>query len=951
MKKYLLSFSGLAAFLLVTSCATMLPTMPDGIKTVENVRASNDTLVVPYEKLLLDNGLTVLLHHDNSDPIVHVNVTYHVGSGREELGKSGFAHFFEHMMFQGSKNVGDEQHFKIVSEAGGTLNGTTSIDKTNYYQTVPKNHLEKMLWLESDRMGFLLPAITQESFEVQRATVKNERGQNFDNKPYGMIGERNAEALYPYGHPYSWPTIGYTADLNQVDVNDLKAFFKRWYGPNNATITIGGDFNRAQTLEWVVKYFGTIPRGPEVRDLEKTKVALDSDRYVSFEDNITLPLIRKSWPTVYARHEDEAPLDVLMSIIGTGKTSLLYKNMVKNGYAVQAGAGHGCSELSCTFTVLALPSPAKGKSLADLDQMIAETFEEFERRGVNQTDVDRMKIGIRKGFIYGLESVQGKVSNLARWETFDNNPNLAQAELDRYANVTTEDVMRVYRQYIKGKPSVTLSVVPKGHKDKVAMADNWSPAKRSLPQSTSQNLGAHQNVIKDSFDRSVQPPSTQVPTVTVPTLWYTKLDNGIKVSGTVSTEIPTTAITVRMKTGQKDEPIDKLGLAGLTAAMMEQASKNNTAEDLAGKLQLLGSTVGFGSGTDATILSISSLTENLDATLQIAHEKLMQPGFKQDDFDRLKNQTLEGIRSAKKKATSNAGSALSLLLYGRGNAFAYPGAGLEETVSKLTLDDVKQYYKKHYSADIAEIITVSDLSEADITKRLSIFNDWQKTPVQNAAIYPYPELAGGTLYLIDKPDAAQSEIRIAKRSLTYDATGENYLTKLIAYSLGGAFNSRINLNLREDKGYTYGANAGFSGSKYAGSFTARAGVKRGATKDAIIEFFSEIDGFAKTGMTQEELDFTKSAKGQKDAGAYETAAQKLGLIGHLLNYDLPQSYKTEQKEILDGLTVADTKRLANTHLQSKDMIIVVVGDKAKIISDLQTLPYKIVEVDELGRVK
>ncbi|PHR59912.1 MAG: peptidase M16, partial [Robiginitomaculum sp.] len=228
MKKYLLNFSCAAALLLMSGCATMPSSLPDGVSFVEKASASKDTLVVPYEKLKLDNGLTVLLHHDASDPIVHVNVTYHVGSNREELGKSGFAHFFEHMMFQGSKNVGDEQHFKIVSEAGGTLNGTTNLDKTNYYETVPKNHLEKMLWLEADRMGFLLPAITQESFEVQRATVKNERGQNYDNKPYGLVREKNSQALYPYDHPYSWPTIGHTADLNRVDVNDLKAFFKRW---------------------------------------------------------------------------------------------------------------------------------------------------------------------------------------------------------------------------------------------------------------------------------------------------------------------------------------------------------------------------------------------------------------------------------------------------------------------------------------------------------------------------------------------------------------------------------------------------------------------------------------------------------------------------------------------------------------------------------------------------
>ncbi|MDH5434728.1 MAG: insulinase family protein, partial [Gammaproteobacteria bacterium] len=537
-----------------------------GVNFVEEVKPESGKVVIPYKKYVLDNGLTVVLHEDNSDPLVHVDVTYHVGSAREEIGKSGFAHFFEHMMFQGSEHVGDEEHFKIVTESGGTLNGSTNMDRTNYYQTVPSNQLEKILWLEADRMGFLLDAVTQEKFEIQRETVKNERGQRIDNTPYGRFFERISQALYPEGHPYSWLVIGYMEDLNRVNVNDLKSFFLRWYGPNNATITIGGDINVAQTLQWVKKYFGTIPKGPEVVDVEIPLVSLEEDRYTSMEDNVQLPRIDIVFPTVKVNHPDQPALNLLAFILGEGKDSLLYKNLVKSEIAVNVYSVQPCSELSCNFYLGAFVNKKSGKSLADVETIIKNTLLEFEERGVEPDDLIKLKSKLESLSIFGLQSVRGKVTRLAYYETFLDTPNGIEHEIARYNAVTKEDVMRVYNQYIKNNGAVIMSIVPNGELDMIAAEDNFKvPAIKIVEQSDTSADDLVLRIAKDDFDRSKMPSATASKAVDVPPMWKDGLKNGIRVLGTQSTETPTTAMMIKIPAGHYYEQKEKSGLSSMMA--------------------------------------------------------------------------------------------------------------------------------------------------------------------------------------------------------------------------------------------------------------------------------------------------------------------------------------------------------------------------------------------------
>jgi len=924
-------------------------TLPAGVTLLETVTKKGDEVVIPYKKYKLDNGLTVVLHQDKSDPLVHVDVTYHVGSGREDIGKSGFAHFFEHMLFQGSKNVKDEQHFGLITESGGTLNGTTNGDRTNYFETVPSNQLEKMLWLESDRMGYFLngPAVGEKAFEVQRETVKNERGQRVDNQPYGLLFERVGEAMFPEGHPYSWSTIGYLEDLDRADINDLKRFFLKWYGPNNATLTIGGDLDETETLEWVRKYFAPIPSGPEVGNPEYVPVTLDADRYISLEDkNARLPLLFMSWPTVHANHPDEAPLDVLQNIMGGGQTSLLYKNLEKPGLTVQAASGHQCREISCSFTLFALANPARVKSLADMESVIRESLVEFEGRGVEDDDLTRVKADIVSGMIYGLESVRGKISQLAAYQTFRDNPNGIADDIARYEGVTKADVMRVYNKYIKEKPAVIMSIVPEGRLDAIAKADTWERYERTLPPATEAEP-FEWTPPEDNFDRSIIPPAGPNPSIKAPDVYNASV-NGIPVLGALNNEVPTTTVSVRIKTGQMHEPMDKLGLAAMTAAMLGEATTESTAEELSNRLDKLGSAVTFNSGDTFTTMRIRSLSKNLDETVAIAMEKLLKPKFDEADFKRNQANTLQGIRQAKKQPAQTASEIFNKVMYGTDNNFAFSNAGTEETAQNITIEDVKAFYDTHYSPKIASIIAVSDLGESALTKALAPLKDWEGGDVPAVKANPFPELDAKTIYFVDQPGAPQSEIRIGKRALPFDATGEYYKSGIMNFMLGGAFNSRINLNLREDKGYTYGARSFFNGDETRGWYRAGAGVRADSTAASIKEFVSEISKYHSQGVTPEELEFTKSAMGQRDARAYETPGQKLGFLGRMMTYDLKPSFVDDQADILQGMSKADVDALASKHLNLDDMIMVVVGDKAKYMDEVKALGYPVVEIDANG---
>lgn len=921
-------------------------------KLVETVAKKGNEVVIPFKKFVLPNGLTLIVHEDHSDPIVHVDVTYHVGSAREEIGKSGFAHFFEHMMFQGSDNVADEQHFKIITEAGGTLNGTTNRDRTNYFETVPSNQLEKMLWLEADRMGFLLDAVTQKKFEVQRATVKNERGQNYDNRPYGLVGEFSSKNFYPYGHPYSWLTIGYIEDLNSVNANDLKNFFLRWYGPNNAVVTVGGDVNTDDVVKLVEKYFGTIPKGPEVLPVKVPAVKLEKDRYVSMMDNYAkTPTLRIMFPTVPSYNNDEAALDCLAEIIGQGKNSILYKNLIKTQKASGASAFNSSSELAGEFTLSVTPFP--GQKLSDMEKMVRESLAEFEKRGVTDEDIEKFHSSAESSTINGMESVSRKVSQLAAYYTFTGDANYVGKELKRYTTVSKEDVMRVYNKYIKGKYSLTVSVVTKGEENNKAKADNYDAKKDANYHAPDYGYNGLKYVkAKDNFDRSKIPGNGPSPVVKVPDYWTETLPANMKVIGAKSDEIPVVSILMHFDGGRimESKMPEKAGLVSMFADMMDEDTKNYTAEAFSVELDKLGSSISIGADFDGINVSVRSLRKNLDKTLSLVEERLLNPKFTEEAFANIKKRSIEGVKNAMVRPNYIASVVYDKLMYGKDNVLGWSANGTEKTLNNIQLADIQAYYDSYVSRNSAEVIVVGDISKDEVLSKIGFLNKLNDKPVTLPGIPAAAEVEKTKIYFIDVPKAAQTEFRIgAVTNIHYDAFDVYFKSTIMNFPFGGAFNCRLNLDLREERGWTYGARSSFNGDKYTGSYTFSAGIKAAATDSALTDIVKLWKEYRVGGMTEEELAFTKNSMVQSDARKYESQMQKAGFLSRILDYNLSSDYTKKQNDILMSMKVTDLIKFTHTTLPSIDKVnIVLVGDKARVFDGLKKSGFEVVELDRDG---
>lgn len=905
--------------------------------------AKGPSFKIDYEKFTLPNGLDVIFHIDRSDPIVAVSLTAHVGSAREKEGRTGFAHLFEHLLFLESENLGKGGLDKLSARIGGSgANGSTSRDRTNYLQTVPNDALEKMLWAEADKLGWFINTVTEPVLAKEKQVVKNEKRQSYDNQPYGHTQYVIDKALYPKDHPYNWQVIGSLEDLQNAELEDVKEFFRKWYVPNNVTLTVAGDFDPVQAKKWVEKYFSEIKRGPEVEPLVKRPGVVKETVKFYHEDNFArLPELTYAWPAVDQYNPDSFALNVLIQYLSNGKKAPLYRVLVEDKKLTSnVGMYNYASELAGQIQLEV--RAFAGKDLDDVAKAIDEAFALFEKEGISQKDLDRIKAGQETQFYNSLSSVLGKGVQLTQCSIFAGDPGCITKNIAAIQAVTPADVKNVYEKYIKGKNYVATSFVPKGA---TALALEGSkvaevviePIVQGAEDAVDPNVNAEYKKTPSSFDRSVEPPYGKSPELKIPTVWQSKLKNGLRVYGIENAEVPLVQFEIIIDGGQLLEPADKQGVASLTARLMNYGTKNKTPQELEEAIQQLGASIGFSGGKEGITVRATTLARNYDATLALVQEMLLEPRWDAKEFDLLKQSTVSQIRQMSANPNAIAQEKFNELAYGKGNVFAKAAIGTIDSVNGITLDDLKAYYEKNLSPSVARMHVVGDIGKSKVTASLKGLNsNWKKKDVKLPSFTLPAAPSRAQIYFYDVPNASQSVLRIGYPALKetdadfYPATVANYILG------GGGFASRLTQELREGKGYTYGINSNFSGSSNSGLFTIGSGVRSNVTLESLQLVKSILEAYPKT-FSDQDLETTKGFLVKSNARAFETSNAKLGMLDKISSYGWKPDYVKSREGIVKAMTVDRINTLSGKYFDPNKMIWVVVGDAKTQLPRLKEL--------------
>ncbi len=932
---------------MIAASFTMVSCKKEGGQSEESAKLSID-----FEKYELENGLDVVLHQDKSDPIVSVAIQYGVGSNREKTGRTGFAHLFEHMLFQESENVAQDQFFKKIQDAGGTLNGGTWKDGTIYYEVVPKNAMEMVLWLESDRMGYFINTVTESAFYNQQEVVQNEKRQRVDNRPYGHTNWVLDKNIYPEGHPYNWQVIGELVDLQNATVDDVKEFYDRFYGPNNATLVIAGDFETEDAKALVEKYFGEIQRRQEVEPMEPMPVTISETKRLYHEDNFaTAPQLNMVWPTLEQYTDDAYALDFLAQILSSGKKAPMYKVLVKEkDLTSRTTAYNNSQELAGEFHIIITAND--GKNLNDVEQAIFESFDLFEEEGITDRDVERIKAGLETQFYNGISSVLGKSFTLAQYNVFAGDPGFIEKDIENIKKVTKEDIMRVYEAYIKDKPYVVTSFVPKGQMELIAENSSVAPVvEEEIKENVEKTvIDSNEEIAKtpSKIDRASEPAQGPSPQLNIPSSWNAELANGMKVYGIEQNEIPTVNFSLVIEGGHLLDDMEKNGVANLMTDIMMEGTVNKTPEELEEEIEMLGASINMYTTRESIVIQGNTLVRNFDKTMALVEEILLEPRWDEEEFDRIKTATINQIQRSAANPNAVAGRVYSKLLYGKDHIFSYPTTGTEESVAALTIDDLKAFYEKNFSPSVSRFHVVGKINQENALANLeNLGNNWAAKDVTIPEFPIANNRDKSSLYFVDIPNAKQSVINIGYIGIP--RTHEDfYPVEVMNYKLGGSFSGNVNLILREEKGYTYGARTRFSGTKIPGTFTASSSVRTNTTGESVEIFRDEITKY-KEGITPEDLEFTKNALIKSNARRFETQFSLMGMLQEMSAYGLNPNYIEDEEAVIRNMTLEQHKELANKYLDESIMAYLVVGDATTQFTQFKEMGFdEVLLVDREG---
>lgn len=907
--------------------------------TACNNKQSDEKLSISFEKYTMPNGLQVVLHADHSDPVISYAIMYHVGSSREVPGRTGFAHLFEHLLFSGSENVPSGKFDRIIESTGGTNNGFTSKDVTTYFEIFPKNALEKVLWLESDRMGFFINSVTQRSLAIQQNVVQNEKRQGEDNSPYGFTDYVISKNLYPANHPYNWEVIGEMEDLKNASLDDVKKYYGNFYGPNNATLVLAGDFNTDSVKVLLNKYFGEVKSHGEVPARSAMVPVIDKTVKLYHEDNFAnVPELTLVWPVPQSYQKDSYALDFLARILADGKKAPLYKVLVKEKKLTSsANAYNNAQELAGEFTISIRAN--EGKDLKEIENAVSEAFDRFEKDGITEKDVERVKASMEKGFYSGITSVFGKSLQLAFYNTFLNDPGFIEKDIENIKAVTTDDVKAAYEKYIKGKPHVVSSFVPRGHPEMVA--ENSVPAgikEENINEATqveiAQNSGEQVVKTPSPIDRTVEPAAGTDPEIKIPAVWKATLENGIQISGIENKELPLAEIRLSIEGGIKQDNIQLPGVANMVANVLPQGTKNKTPEELEEEIELLGSSINVNAGKEEISVSASSLSRNFDKTVGLMKEILLEPRWDSAEFIIAQTRNRNRIIQAEAQPRSVASLLFNKLLYGNDNIFGYSSLGTRQSIDKITIDDLKSFYTSNFSPSVTKIQVAGNVSREQALKAFEpLGKEWKEKEV---AINKYelpknPEKS--QIYFYDIPGSRQSVIYIGYLALSRNDP-DYPKADFINYRLGGAFTSILNQILREEKGFTYGASSYFQEMKEPAPFVASTSVRSDATLESIMIFKKEMEKY-REGISQEDLQFIKNSMIRSNARAFETNGSLVGMLATMAKFGFPDDYIKKEEQVMKSMTVEEHKAVTDKYITPDKMYYVVVGDAATQMKQLE----------------